>query len=73
MMMLIAIPSAGIAAKDNNQETERRICKREIAIGSLVQAKRNCLTKAEWKKAQELNRRNVDEWQKGLDGARRSS
>ena len=72
LIALAALPASAIAATDNADNRERRLCKREVATGSLVQAKRTCLTKKEWGQTREQNRRVVDEWQNAVDGSRKS-
>ncbi len=69
---LIAMPAAAVAAEEKKDQRERRICKREPATGSLVQAKRTCLTKEEWKRTQHFNRQTTKEWQDAIDGAQRN-
>ena len=64
---LIAMPGAALAAEEKKDQRERRICKRETATGSLVQPKRTCLTKAEWKRTQWYNRQTTEEWQEAIN------
>jgi hypothetical protein len=78
MIALITLPSAGLAASADKtaaeaEKRERRICKRETAIGSNVVAKRICLTAEEWRLAEQFNRRNVQDWQAAIDGAQRAN
>jgi hypothetical protein len=63
----IAIPTAAIAAEDKSDKRERRICKRQAETGSLVKARRNCLTESEWKRAQENTRQGVEDWQTQME------
>ena len=72
LMLLLALPAPVLAADADEKQREKRICKREAATGSLVQAKRTCLTKREWRQSREQNRRIVDEWQNSIDGAQKS-
>ena len=65
---LIAMPVAAVAAEQKKDQPERRICKREPAIGSLVQPRRTCLTKEEWRRAEWLNKQTTEEWQEAIDG-----
>jgi len=74
LIMLLALPAPALAAEDNvSDKRERRVCKREPATGSLVNAKRTCLTKKEWKQARDYSKRTVDEWQNSIDGSRKGS
>ncbi len=72
MIALLAMPAAAVASEGKKDERERRICKREAATGSLVQAKRTCLTKEEWKRTQWYNRQTHEEWQEAIDGKMRA-
>lgn len=54
----IAMAAADPAAAD------KKICKREKQIGSLVRAKKICRTKAEWDEAAEQARQDVGEMQR---------
>jgi hypothetical protein len=45
-------------------DANKKICKREKQIGSLVRAKKICRTKAEWDEAQEQARQDVGEMQR---------
>ncbi len=63
----LAMPTTATAAEQQGDKRERRICKREVAIGSLVAAKRTCLTREEWKKAERYNKQTVEEWQEAID------
>jgi hypothetical protein len=71
LMLLLTLPAPVVAAGEDEKQRERRVCKREVAIGSLVQSTRTCLTKREWKQSRQHNRRTVDEWQNSIDGAQR--
>ena len=66
LILSLAVPAAALAA-DKAEKRERLICKREAATGSLVKARRNCLTKAEWKRAQENTRQSVEDWQTQIE------
>ncbi len=43
---------------------EKKICKREKQIGSMVRSKKICRTKAEWDQAAEQARQDVGEMQR---------
>lgn len=45
-------------------DADKKICKREKQIGSLVRSKKICRTKAEWDEAQEQARQDVGEMQR---------
>lgn len=45
-------------------DADKKICKREKQIGSLVRAKKICRTKAEWDEAHEQARQDVGEMQR---------
>ncbi len=49
LILLLALPAPVLAAAADEKQREKRVCKREAATGSLVQAKRTCLTKKEWR------------------------
>ncbi len=69
---LIVTPVAAVAAEEKKDQRERRICKRETATGSLVQARRTCLTKEEWKRSEWYNRQTTKEWQEAIDGSQKN-
>ena len=68
---LATTATAAGAAEPNKDKRERRICKRDVATGSLVGAKRICLTKDQWKQSEMFNRQTVEEWQEAVDGKQR--
>lgn len=51
-----------LAAKETNKE--KLICKREKQIGSMVRAKKTCLTKAEWDDMAAQSREEVNRAQR---------
>lgn len=59
--LFIAATSAGddAAASSTTQVQEKKICRREVATGS-VMAKMTCRTKAEWSQLAEQARKDLD-------------
>jgi hypothetical protein len=45
---------------DTSEKKDKLICKRQSAVGSLVRAKRVCLTKADWAKAYAAGRKAAE-------------
>ncbi len=76
MMISFALPTVALPtvalAEQGGDKRERRICKRDVTTGSLIAARRLCLTEAEWKETLRLNRQIVDQWQNKIDGSRQS-
>jgi hypothetical protein len=63
----VAFPAAAATPEDDGKR-ERRICKREITLGSNVRQKRTCLTKKEWEQTEAYNRQTTKEWANAIDG-----
>ena len=73
MIVLVATPGVAAAAAEKTPKPERRICRRDTSTGSLVQAKRTCLTKEEWAQSKQHSKQTVKEWQDAIDGAQRAN
>ncbi len=70
-MMILTIVSAAllssatpVVATATEASAEKRICKREKQIGSMVRVKKTCRTKAEWDGLAAESRREVDRIQR---------
>ena len=58
------LPPAPDAASDvKNPPVEKRICKREKLVGSMVRARKVCRSKAEWDAEQSNSQQNVRDMQ----------
>ncbi len=64
ILLSTASPVAVASAIADTPDAEKKICKREKQIGSLVRAKKICRTKAEWDEAAEQARQDVGEMQR---------
>lgn len=60
--LLSSASPAMLAATDAT--AEKKICKREKQIGSMVRAKKTCRTKAEWDESAAQARQEVSEMQR---------
>jgi hypothetical protein len=69
LLAMIASPTFA-AGTDQPPKKERLICKREVKPGSLMAARRICLTREEWKLAQFYNRETVRGWQETVSSRR---
>lgn len=63
LLLMQAAPAAADGAAAS-ADAEKKICKREKQIGSLVRSKTVCRTKAEWDAAETQARRDVGEIQR---------
>jgi hypothetical protein len=61
--MLSAASPAAVASTDTSG-ADKKICKREKQIGSMVRTKKICRTKAEWDDAAEQARADMNEIQR---------
>lgn len=65
LLLMQAAPAAvDGAAASADADADKKICKREKQIGSLVRAKKICRTKAEWDAAEAQARQDVGEIQR---------
>jgi hypothetical protein len=69
--MIVTILSAALLSSASptvmaatDAAAEKKICKREKQIGSMVRSKKICRTKAEWDQAAEQARQDVGEMQR---------
>jgi hypothetical protein len=69
--VLVSVAAVASAA-DKDPKRERLICKREAKTGSLVSFKRTCLTREQWRVAEEYNKQGVKDMQNAIDGAQKN-
>jgi hypothetical protein len=61
---LLLLQAAPAAADGATAAAEKKICKREKQIGSMVRSKKICRTKSEWAEAESQARQDVGEMQR---------
>jgi hypothetical protein len=61
-----ASPTTAVYAMADAPAAEKKICKREKQIGSMVRKKKTCRTKAEWDVIAEGSRDELDRIQRGI-------
>ena len=67
----LVVSAAAVAAeKPSDDGREKLICKREKKTGSLVAAKRICLSAEQWKLSETVNKHNNKAWADAIDGSR---
>jgi len=67
----LVVSAAAVAAEKPDDGREKLICKREKKTGSLVGAKRTCLSAEQWKLTELTNKQTVKDWQNSIDGAQK--
>jgi hypothetical protein len=61
-----ASPTTAVSAMADAPAAEKKICKREKQIGSMVRKKKTCRTKAEWDVIADGSRDELDRIQRGI-------
>jgi len=61
-------PAAAPAANASKDDPNKLICKTERQIGSRLASKRTCMTAAEWQAQQERNQRDLQDWNRQMQG-----